>query len=163
MSNIFKISGEYLNLVRILTENEGELTPEIENALAINKAELEEKGLNYGFVIKSLESDIDVIDLEVKRLQALKKVRQTAIDRLKSTLKDAMELYEISEIKSPIIKINFRKSESTEILDESLIDKEYMVEKITRTPDKTKIKDAIKSGLTVNGAIVQTNYNIQIK
>jgi hypothetical protein len=163
MSNIYQITGEFQNLVRILTENEGELTPELETALAINKDELQAKGVNYGFVIKTIESEIDIIDAEIERLQGLKKVRVNATDRLKKTLTDAMNLYEMTEIKSPIIKISFRASESVEILDESLLEPGYVVEKITHSPDKAKIKDAIKSGINVVGAILQTNQNIQIK
>jgi len=163
MSNIYQIQSEYLTLVNSIIESEGELTPEIEQALAINKEELQAKGINYGFVVKSLESDIDIIDAEVKRLQGLKKVRTNAIERLKSTLKQAMELYEVTEIKSPIIKINFRKSESVEIVDEALLDASYMVEKVTHAPDKAAIKEAIKSGKDVQGAVIQVNQNIQIK
>lgn len=163
MSNIYQITGEYQNLVRILTENEGELTPEIEQALAINKDELQAKGINYGFVIKNIDAEIDIIDSEIKRLQGLKKVRTNAIERLKTTLQGAMELYEIQELKTPIIKINFRKSESTEFSNVADIPEDYITIKMERIPNKVAIKDAIKQGIEVPGAFIQTNYNLQIK
>ena len=163
MSNIYQITGEYQNLVRILTENEGELTPEIEQALAINKDELQAKGINYGFVIKNIDAEIDIIDSEIKRLQGLKKVRTNAIERLKTTLQSAMELYEIQELKTPIIKINFRKSESTEFSNVADIPEDYITIKMERIPNKVAIKDAIKQGIEVPGAFIQTNYNLQIK
>jgi hypothetical protein len=35
--------------------------------------------------------------------------------------------------------------------------------KTTFVPDKTRIKNAIKSGENIIGATLQTNYNLQIK
>jgi len=163
MSNIYQITGEYQNLVRILTENEGELTSELETALAINKDELQAKGVNYGFVIKTIESEIDIIDAEIKRLQGLKKVRVNATDRLKDTLTKAMELYEIDELKTPIIKINFRKSESVEITDQTQLPPEYIMVKMEKVPMKIEIKKALKDGVEVPGAYLSINQNIQIK
>jgi len=163
MSNIYQIQNEYLSLINAIIEAEGELTEEQSQALAINKEELQTKGINYGFVVKSLDAENDIIDAEVKRLQGLKKVRTSAIERLKSTLKQAMELYDIKELKTPLLTINFRKSESVEVIDEALLDASYVVEKVTHAPDKAKIKEAIKSGLNVMGAVIQVNQNIQIK
>ena len=37
MSNIYKIETEYRDLISVLVENGGELTPEIEQALQINQ------------------------------------------------------------------------------------------------------------------------------
>jgi len=163
MSNIYQITGEYQNLVRILTENEGELTSELETALAINKDELQAKGISYAFVIKTIESEIDIIDAEIKRLQGLKKVRVNATDRLKDTLTKAMELYEIDELKTPIIKINFRKSESVEITDQTQLPPEYIMVKMEKVPMKIEIKKALKEGTEVPGAYLSINQNIQIK
>ena len=106
MSNIFQIQNEYLQLIDKLIQNEGELTPELDIELAINKEELQAKAINYGFVVKQLDAEVDIIDLEIGRLQGLKKVRKNAIDRLKTNLSNAMQSYEVVEIKSPIIKIN---------------------------------------------------------
>jgi hypothetical protein len=107
--NIYKIEQDYLELSNQIIEAGGELTPEIETALAINKEQLQAKGINYGYVIKSLESDVTAIDEEIKRLNALKSSRNKTVDLLKSTIKQAMQLYQIEELKTPTLKINFRK------------------------------------------------------
>jgi Siphovirus Gp157 len=159
---LYKIEQEYINLADQLIENGGELTPELEEALIINKEQLEHKGQCYGFVVKSLESDVDVIDSEIKRLQGLKKSRGNTIDRLKESIKKAMELYQIDKLETPTLKISFRSSESVEV-DESMLDSKYMVEKKTYQPDKAMIKADIKSGVVVTGAILQHNNNLQIK
>lgn len=162
MSNIYQIEKDYLSITDQLIESGGDLTPELEMALAINKVELENKARGYGFVIKSLENDVDNIDEEIKRLNALKTSRTKAIDVLKDTVKNAMNLYGIEEIKTATLKLSFRKSESVE-LDPSLLDFKWMNQKITYAPDKAKIKEAIKKGEAVSGAWLSINQHLQIK
>ncbi len=162
MSNIYQIEKDYLSITDQLIESGGDLTPELEMALAINKVELENKARGYGFVIKSLENDVDNIDGEIKRLNALKTSRTKAIDILKDTVKNAMNLYGIEEIKTATLKLSFRKSESVE-LDPSLLDFKWMNQKITYAPDKAKIKEAIKKGEAVSGAWLSINQHLQIK
>jgi len=159
--SLYNIQAEYLQIADALANDE--LTPELENQLAINQQELQAKGMAYGYIIKDFEYDIDTIDAEIARLQALKNVRKNALDRLKQTLKGAMELYGIVELKSPTLKVNFRKSESVIIQDLSLIDDKFIRTKTTKEPDKTAIKQAIKDGEVVIGAELIINNNIQIK
>lgn len=165
MSNLslFHIEKEYLQLVDTLIANEGETTPELEQALQINKEQLQQKGVGYGYIIKELEYDVDVIDIELKRLQAIKKARVHASERLKASLSGAMQLHEVTELKTPTLKVSFRKSESVEVLDIDLLDKKYVKTVTTKSADKVLLKETIKSGITVQGAILQTNLNIQVK
>ena len=157
--NLYQIKNEYLTLASQLEQ--GELTPEIEQQLQINEEQLKEKAINYGYVIRSFEYDNDVIDAEIKRLKQLKEYKENAIDKLKSAVSDAMQLYGIEKIDSPTLKLSFRKSESIEVSDN--LDKKYLIEKTTLQPDKQAIKKAIKDGKQVEGAVLVTNYNIQIK
>lgn len=161
--NLFQIQNEYLQLAEVLLNNEGELTPELETALAINKDQLQAKGSGYGFVIKDFEAEIDIIDSEIKRLTELKKQRNNAIERLKTTLSTAMQVFEIDELKTPLIKINFRNSESVEIDNLAQLDQKFMVEKVTITPNKGYIKECIKAGEPLEGARLVQNKNLQIK
>ena len=157
--NLYNIKSEYLNIAAQLTE--GELTPELEQALIITQENLQEKAVNYGYVIKNFESEVDIIEEEIKRLNALKKARQNAVDKLKTNISDAMQLFGILEVKAPTFKMNFRKSESVEIFEG--LDQEFITEKVSYQPDKIAIKNAIKEGRTVNGAALVTNFNLQIK
>ena len=157
--NLFNIKQEYLNIAQELAE--GELTPELEQQLAITEANLQEKAINYGYVIKNFESEVDIIDAEIKRLQSLKKARTSAIDRLKDNISEAMLLFNITELKAPTFKLSFRKSESIEC--DEVVDQEYCNIKTTITPDKVAIKQAIKEGKEVLGARLIINNNLQIK
>jgi len=157
--NLYNIKSEYINIAAQLTD--GELTPELEEALLINEQNFTEKAINYGYVIKTFESETDILENEIKRLNALKIARSKAIDKLKVTISNAMQLYGINKVKGPTFKIYFRKSESVEVSD--LLDQNYIVEKVSYRPDKIAIKNAIKKGKIVNGASIIINYNLQIK
>ena len=161
--SLYNIEQNYLTLVENLIENGGELTPELETELEITKQDLQNKGICYGFIVKELEGNIDLIDLEIKRLNALKKPLVNSIDRLKNNLSQAMQMFEVTELKTPLLKINFRKSESIEIADIDLLDANFVKTTITKAADKVAIKDAIKSGENVQGAVLVTNQNLQIK
>ena len=159
--NIYQIEQAYIGLADQLTNDE--VTPELEAQLAITESQMQEKGRNYGYVIKSLETDCDVIDVEIKRLSALKKVSQNAADRLKTTLSDAMKLFGIDEIKTPTLRISFRKIKSIEIVNESQIDRKYITVETTESVSKTAIKTALDAGIEVQGAIQVESLNLQIK
>ena len=161
--NIYQIQNEYQLLINSIIENDGEITPEQELALTINKDQLQSKSESYAYVIKQMDAECDIIDLEIKRLQQAKKVRENTVERLKATLTNAMQLFEVNEIKTPLIKLNFRKSESVVVYDTNSLPQMYKIIKVTETPDKAKIKEAIKQGETVVGAELVINQNLQIK
>lgn len=160
---LYQIEQEYISLANQIIDNEGELTEELETALMINQEQLEQKGKGYGYIIKDIEAEIDAIDVEIKRLSAMKKSRTNAVDKLKTTLSDAMQLFQISELKTPTLKISFRKSESVEVEEIGLLDAKFVKVVATYSADKTAIKEAIKNGEEVVGAVLKTNQNLQIK
>jgi hypothetical protein len=162
--SIYEIEVKHLQLAETLEENGGELTPELELELAINQEELQTKGVAYSFVIKDLTFLIAQIDSELKRLTDLKKAKQKAIDRLENSLSTAMQIFEVEKIETPMVKISFRNSETVEVYDMALLDREYTkVSDPVVSADKVKIKEALKRGEQVVGAVLQTNKNIQIK
>lgn len=160
---LYQIEQEYLNIVQSIIDAGGEITEEQETALSISKEQLQNKGVCYGFIVKELEGNIDLIDLEIKRLNALKKPLVNSIDRLKNNLSNAMQMFDVTELKTPLLKINFRKSESVEIEDIDLLDADFVKTTITKAADKIAIKEAIKQGENVQGAVLVTNQNLQIK
>jgi hypothetical protein len=160
---LYQIEQEYLNIVQSIIDAGGEITEEQETALSISKEQLQNKGVCYGFIVKELEGNIDLIDLEIKRLNALKKPLVNSIDRLKNNLSQAMQMFDVTELKTPLLKINFRKSESIEVTDIDLLDADFVKTTITKAADKIAIKEAIKAEIPVRGAVLLTNYNLQIK
>lgn len=159
--NLFNIQQQYLSLANELSE--GEFTPELEQALIINESELKEKAVNYAYVIKQLGHEANAVDLEIKRLQDIKKRHEKTIERMEGAISSAMQLYGIEKIDSSFIKLSFRKSESVEVINEAQLTEEFTNTKTTITPNKVAIKDALKNGSDVLGAVLKTTFNLQIK
>jgi len=160
--SLFNISAEALEIVSALEET-GELTPGIEAMLVINQNELQDKSFSYAYVVKSIEGDITTIDEEIKRLTSLKKAKNNVVDRMKEAVINALHIYGLEKISSPTLTLSVRRSESVEIISEEQLADEYKVTKVTTAPDKIRIKEAIKSGKDVEGAVIRENYSLQIK
>ena len=166
--NLFNIAQERLALMAEIEANDGELSPEMEEALAINQADFDEKATAYFHMIRQTEGEQSAIDAESSRLALLSKSKGKMIDRLKGNLLEALKLYGhddngIRRFNGGTFNLSTRKSTSTEILDESLVPDEFKVRKETFTISKTTIKNAIELGQIVPGAELKTNYSLQIK
>jgi hypothetical protein len=161
MITLYNITNEQKALLAKIEANEGELTPEILERIEITEELFHSKAADYGYVIKTFEDTSSVIDKEIKRLQELKKKADNNAERLKQRIKDAMIQFGYEKVETPTITLSFRKSESVEITDESLISNEYM--RFKSEPDKTEIKKALKEGKSVHGAMLIENKNLQIK
>lgn len=162
MNSLFNITARAQQLALALQE--GELTPELENELVINQNDLQTKAINYAYAVKSLESDIDAIDTEIKRLKALKDAKSNAIDRMKESVLNAMNIYSIEKVQSPTLTLLVRLNPpSVEIPMQELLDSKWLVEKVRVTPDKVAIKKAIESGETVEGARLVRTQSLIIK
>ena len=159
--SLYNIEQEYLQIADQLED--GEITEELEQALAINQQELQGKAVAYAYVIKDAEHNLSAIDAEITRLQALKNTEKNKVDRLKQTISNAMELYGITEIKTETLKLNFRLSEGVVGESNNLPDEFVKVVPEQRKPDLTAIKKAIKEGRNVEGFQIEERYKLQIK
>lgn len=161
MKTLFEITQEVIELASLLEE--GEFTPELEQQLAITRDELDSKAENYVKVIRSVEGDISVIDDEIKRLKEIRDGKSRVVDRMKEALSTAMTAFKVDKIETALMKLFFRKSESVEILDETLVPEQYKLSRVVVNPDKILIKKLIKSGEEIPGAEVVEKLNLQIK
>ena len=160
--SLFAITSEYRMLMQEIEECEGVLTPELEEGLQINKEELVVKSENYVHVIKSQEVYLSAIDNEIKRLQALKKQKEKAVDVLKSYLLQAVENF--GTFTSGFFTFSTRKSSSVEVFcDVNDLPSAYKTAKVTMTADKAEIKKALQSGEQIDGCALLEKHNLQIK
>lgn len=124
---------------------------------------VEDKIEDYCHVIGQLNADISMIDNEMERLKAKKESAKKGVDRMKAALSSYMQATGKDKVKVGTFALSFRKSEAVVISDDTALPEEYLNVKTTITPNKTAIKNAIKSGHEVFGAVLQLNMNLQIK
>lgn len=158
---LLEITGEALAIYENLEENGGELTHNLEKELEINESELQSKGKAYLEVIGDNKAYLDRVDIEIKRLQAIKKARKYLIDNLEFRLLEAQKVYGDFEI--GLHTITTRSSESIEVNNINFLPKEFKVVKVTETADKKALKEAIKRGEVIEGVTLKKNENLRIK
>ena len=158
---LYQMTEEQLKLNALLEENGGEITPEIEEALAINEGNFLNKSENYAKAIGYYKAMIDAVDNEAKRLAAIKKTCSNIVDRMKESLSNAMVAFDKEKVEVGTYKLSFRSADSVIIDDELLIPDSF--KSIEVKISKTAIKDLIKKGEEVPGAHIETNKSLQIR
>lgn len=161
-NRLYAIQQQYMNLLECIEASEGEITPEIDQALQFTQQQMQEAGVNIGLSIKALDYSEEVLDKEIERLTAYRAKIRKSKELLKNRLSTAMQQFGIERISSPIVNLSFRRSEAIEVTDESAIPAAYLDHK-PPTVSKTKIKDAINAGTTVPGVSLVTRQNLIIK
>ena len=167
--NFYDVTKDYIERMELLEQGinaeTGEMTDNT-NQLAIWNEELtkdlKEKSSNVIAVVRNQELTIEAIDNEIKRLKAMKDGIENRLDKFKTYIKNAMLTNGIEKIDTNLGSIKFTKSTSTEIYDESLIDKKFIEVVTTEKISKEKIKKALKSGEEVQGARLVENKNLKI-
>lgn len=165
--NIYQLTTEaeelYNALLNNIDEETGEVDSQILAALEGTQEAFREKAVNIALIIRMFENKKAEIRGEIQRLQALEKKVSNNIERLSNNLSSACLRLDMRNIADHRAVISFRKSEQTIIYNADDIPQEYIKEKIEKSFDKIAIKAAIKSGVEVAGAKIETVQNIQIK
>ena len=163
MSNmtLYHITSEQLRINELLEESGGELTPEIEEALMLNAENFEIKADGYIESISRYKALAEAADVRIKEMQRIKKTSENIEKRLKERLLQAMVVMDVDKIELGLRKLSIRNTTAVNITDEAHIPAEYII--IEQKYDKTRIKDALKSGDVIPGAELVTNKTIQIR
>ena len=160
MSSLYEITSKQQLLINEIESLEGEITPEIEQALIITENELQQKSIAYLEVIKQKESFNSLIDNEIKRLQQLKKVNGNIIERLETNLLLAVRTFGAFTV--GLQKFGTRKSSQVIVNDVNSLPEAFKVRKVTETADKMALKKAIESGQKIDGVYILENLNLKI-
>lgn len=160
---IYNIKNDYLVLMAEIEANEGELTPENEVALTINREQLEEKAVNYGYVMRQYDFEVDQIKAEIDRLSKLMSAKTKIQQNLKDRISEAMLTFGVIKIQQNNLALSFRRSEALVIDEGAFVPPEYIHTKEVETVDKKALKEAIKEGKEFTGIFIHENQNLQIK
>lgn len=151
--NLYEINNAMQKCINLET---GEIDLELFEKLQLEK---DEKIENVALWIKNLSSDVESMENEKKAFEERIKACKNKVSSLKTYLEMALNGEKFQTAKC---SITFRKSKSIEVTDISKLEKNYL-KCAEPTADKTAIKKAIESGVTVAGASLVENLNVQIK
>lgn len=160
---LYDINQDYLRLMSEIEENEGEITPEMEQALAINEADHAAKLEAYGQIIANYKAEAEACKAEAARLKTKADRALKAADRLKETIRFFLTVTDRRKVAAGVWSFSLRDSKAVSITDEASLPEAYWREKVERTPDKVAIKEAIERGEEVSGAAIVVNQSLTIK
>ena len=163
LPSLYTISADLLALLDTLAENGGEITPEIEQSLAITEEQFVTKAEDYGHAILSLKAMAAAAKAEKDRLASLEKYYKNASERIQGALVNAMDVLDHPKVESPSMRLFLRRTKATEVDDVTLLPSDLKTVKVEEVPDKAAIKAAIMEGRDVPGARVVENVSLQIK
>lgn len=160
---LYGITAELNAILTQLEELGGEITPELEQALAINEENFAAKSEDYGHAILNLKGMAAAAKAEKERLAALQKFYENTYNRLDNALKTAMVATGHDKVETPTMRLSLRRTTATEVDDLDAVPAEFKTTKVEVVADKTAIKKAIQSGEDVPGAHLVENVSLQIK
>lgn len=161
MSTLFNLSDQYKQVLELIQDSEDDKA--LKDTLdSINDA-IEDKADGYYVVVKTLESENEAIDREVKRLQERKKKNNNGIERLKTTLLEAMEFTGKTKFKTELHNYSIRNNApSLQINDDTKIPKQFYVEQQPKL-DKRELLKFVKDNGEFDGVELKCSKSLGVR
>ncbi|HEM3608634.1 TPA: siphovirus Gp157 family protein [Streptococcus suis] len=159
MASIYELTGKF----KQIAEMEGiDEETKLDTLESIDWTEqFEEKVENTVKVIKNKEAEKKQLKEEIDRLTARHKSIDNDITRLKTGLQGAFEITGHEKVKTLLFTVSLANNQPSVVVDEDLLPKKYFIQ--TLKPDKTAIKELLKAGKKVKGAVLQESRSLRIR
>lgn len=153
---LYEITEAYLALDNL------DDTEDIKHYLSAIQDEFNDKLESTTYVIQNYKSEIEAIKNEINRLSSKKKSLENKVTFLTDYMYENMKALDMEKAKVGTFDLRIQKNpKSVQILDETKIADDYI--RIKKELDKSKIKEALKNGLTVEGAELIQTEGLRIK
>lgn len=161
MSSLFNLKDNYKQVYELIADQEDEQI--LKDTLDSINDTLEDKADGYVAVIKSLETDNNVIDEEIKRLKQRKTSNENGIKRLKETLQQVMEETGKEKFKTALNSYSIANNPpSLEVKDKNVVPKEFFTEQEPKLNKKELLK-AVKEGLEIKGIELKQSRSLRVR
>lgn len=153
---IYEIDADVRSVASAYIDNEEGLDPE--DYVGRMMRESKALALDMAKYIKECEHDIAGMKEAEQSIASRRKALEKKVGRLKGYVLTLVE----GKVSDSFVSISTRKSDRVVLSDNFEVD-DYMVEKLTRSPDKAKIKEDLKCGVVIDGASLEQCLNLVIK
>lgn len=127
------------------------------------KTETIERGLEALCKIRARkEADITVLKEEAKRMKDKADREEKSLERLEDYMLSMLKRSGQDKVNAGTFTVSKRMSNSVWVAPD-FNNPEYMRTSTTTAPDKIAIKEALKNGVVIEGAMITTKENLQIK
>lgn len=167
MASLYQLTSNFLEVDNLIEEylqaGEEDLADNLVKVNQIIAKEIKNKSVGFIYVFRNMDSQVDAIDAEIKRLQELKKQVKAKDDRLKTMLKNSREALGATKIETDLGKISIRNNPGSLKIDNmDLIPNIYKEEVVTTTVkvDSNLIKKQIKAGIDIEGCHIEAGTSL---
>lgn len=160
MATLYELTGSYAQIQRMIEEGaEG-----LEDTLESIDGALADKLESYAMVIRNIESDVEGLKAEEKRLADRRKTMENGIKRMETAMHESMSSTGEQKIQSEKFTFTIQKNPpALKVVDESIIPIEYVTVEEVRKIDKESIKQQLKSGEEIPGVEMTQGENFKIR
>lgn len=117
---------------------------------------------SFGQFLRIETARAEALKAEAQRLANKARTAANRIAFLKSHYLDAMQRNGLQNVRGQVYALSVRSTDVVTITNEVLLPKRYVVEKTTIMPDKMAIRDALKKGEDIPGAILDKSYSLRV-
>ena len=155
---LYSLSAEYTQVMRDIEDADGVLTPELEARLDAATAALATGAANVKMALEMIDHGKDQLDTWIRKLST----RKAALEREEERWKDAairnMSGMGINRLEGELnglpVKLRVMLSESISVDEDKLPINMFRKIPAKYEPDKKAIKEALKAGKKVRGAVL---------
>lgn len=160
MESMFSLSERY-NALEELLDDETIPQEEVNHALMEVMDDVKSKGENGINYLHMLDGNIELAKKRKKEIDNYIKTVERRKKRMLTAYLAAMNNMGMKSIMTGVGELKVKKNPPAVIIDDGAqIPAQYTTQKVTITPDKTKIKAAIKAGEEVPGAHLEQGISL---
>lgn len=154
MSTLYEITGQYLQLLEMLEEEDNLDDQVVKDTLEGIDGELEIKADGYARIIRELDAEAVKYEEEKKRLEERGNALRNRSRILKDHLYNSMKVTGKTKFKTDLFSFGIQKNGGLQPM-EIVPDVEIPDEFLKKEPDNTKIREAIKEGKSLPFAVLK--------
>ena len=158
---LFSLVSQANAIEQAIAEAGGELSPEIEAALANIDIAVASKVDGYNAVMDRLDALAAYWKAEADKRAKIAKSVSAASDRLNANIKAAMLKMGKDEVIGNDVRFKLAKTKGRLVINEQELDPSFKMEIRDVVPDKERIKTALEDGFSVSGATLEPSFSLR--
>ena len=169
MTALYQLTAEQQQALAAMTEmlEAGDIDEAtLDNTMAGFAAELEQKVVGVAAHIRNMEAQAKAIKDAETEMATRRKRLNSQIEWYKNYLVENMNKAEITSVFNPQFEVKLKLNPASVVIDEAwakVLPDVFMTTKVTSTPNKKAIKQAIESGDEVLGCTLVNKMTVSIK
>lgn len=116
----------------------------------------------FGSFLRLESARAEALKAEAARLASKARTAAGRIAYLKERYLDTMQRNGLRQVRGQVYALSVRATDIVTITNEAMLPERFVTEKTTIMPDKLAIKDALKKGEDIPGAILDKSYSLRV-